>query len=100
MLVKEGRCEAYNFTITVGCEQDAKILERYRKNVKLLNKRLHENGVAYRVTVHYRKPKQKFVTSDWRSSKPRCSGYNLFGDVIGGASNATEADIYLHRRYN
>ena len=79
LVVKPGRTSAYQFTVT---SRDNPQLEAVRNAVKSLNK-LGELRHPMRVSVRGRRP---------------TTGYTFGGAVIGGLDNATEFDVYIHRR--
>ena len=117
MIIKPGRSSSYIATIKMDDPADLKFLEETRMKVRHYNEitkvakrdrwhftkwTSHYGNVrveppVLRVAVKGRKAKTKHSYTD-RYGKEHTVGYNWGGDVIGGLTNASEADIYIYRR--
>lgn len=92
----------YFGTFDVRSVSDMIALDDLKKTVKNLNARFKREGVVtqngtpvrYRVVLKGRRPFQKHINP--RTGRPM--SYNWDGSVVGGISNASQLDAYIHRR--
>jgi hypothetical protein len=102
MIKKSGRSPCYVMTIDLSSPEDLSWLRAFREHnvgVNALGKQFYGEQAAHkRVIVRYRRPIEKTRVFNWRSNKAAISGYDFAGNLVGGAANAREADVYLYDR--
>jgi hypothetical protein len=102
MIKKSGRSPCYVMTLDLSSSEDLGWLQAFREfnaSVNALGKQFYgEQAARKRVIVRYRRPIEKTRVFNWRSNKTVVSGYDFAGNLVGGAANAREADVYLYDR--
>lgn len=95
--------DQYVGSVYPECAADMLELEELKAAVKVMNTDLKNIGaqceyghpIRYRVSVKGREAIQKQINMRTGNT----ISYDIFGDVVGGISNARRLDVYIHRRY-